>query len=144
MSTGNDAPTPLRNRPGGPGPFSEEEIGLVEISVYKLIEALDRVLKNAAPELQHEIVRERVSISEAIQRIAERLRAASPLSFFSLFEGQRMRQEIVAAFLALLEMVKLKLIRVLQEPDSEEILLAAKGDALSNLTPPEVDESEYQ
>jgi segregation and condensation protein A len=125
-------------------PIPEDEIGLVEISVYKLIEALDRVLKNAAPELQHEIVRERVSISEAIQRIAERLHAVPQLSFFTLFEGQRTRQEIVAAFLAILEMVKLKLIRVFQEADSEEILLAAKGDALSNLTPPEVDENEYR
>jgi segregation and condensation protein A len=125
-------------------PIPDEEIGLVEISVYKLIEALDRVLKNAAPELQHEIVRERVSISEAIQRIAERLRAVSQLSFFSLFEGRRTPQEIVTTFLAMLEMVKLKLIRVFQEADSEEILLAAKGDALSNVTPPEVDESEYR
>jgi segregation and condensation protein A len=125
-------------------PIPEEEIGLVEISVYRLIEALDRVLKNAAPELQHEIVRERVSISEAIQRIAERLRVASELSFFALFEGPRTRQEIVTTFLAMLEMVKLKLIRVFQEADSDEILLAPKGDALSNVTPPEVDESEYR
>jgi segregation and condensation protein A len=125
-------------------PVPEEEIGLVEISVYKLIEALDRVLENAAPELQHEIVRERVSISEAIQRIAERLTSAPRISFFELFQGQRSRQQLVNTFLAMLEMVKLKLIRIFQEEGTEEIFLAPKGDALSNLTPPEVDESEYR
>ena len=125
-------------------PIPEHEIGLVEISVYRLIEALDRVLENAAPEIAHEIVRERVSISEAIQRIAERLSATPRLPFFALFDGQRSRQQVVNTFLAMLEMVKLKLIRVFQEEGSEEIFLAAKGEALSDLNPPEVDESEYR
>lgn len=125
-------------------PIPDHEVGLVEISVYKLIEALDRVLKNAAPELQHEIVRERVSISEAIQRIADRLRANAQLSFFALFEGQRTRQEMVNTFLAMLEMVKLKLIRIFQEQGSEEILLAPRGEALSSGSAGQVDESEYR
>jgi segregation and condensation protein A len=109
-----------------------------------LIEALDRVLENAGPELQHEIVRERVSISEAIQRIAERLAVTPRLSFFELFDGQRTRQQLVNTFLAMLEMVKLKLVRIFQEEGSGEIVLAPKGAALSNLNAPEVDESEYR
>jgi segregation and condensation protein A len=125
-------------------PIPEEEVGLVEISVYKLIEALDWVLKEAAPELQHEIVRERVSISEAIQAIAERLQREPKVAFFALFEGQKTRQRIVSTFLAMLEMVKLKLIRIFQEEGSDEILLSARGDALMNVTPPEVDEREYR
>lgn len=125
-------------------PIPDEEVGLMEISVYKLIEALDRVLKDAAPQFKHEVVRERVSLSEAIQKIAEQLRAAEQLSFFALFEGVRSRQQVVITFLAMLEMVKLKLIRIFQEEGSEDILLSPKGDALSNLTPPEVVEDEYR
>jgi segregation and condensation protein A len=125
-------------------PIPDDEIGVVEISVYKLIEALDRVLKDAAPELQHEVVRERVTISEAIHRIAERLSATPRLPFFALFDGQRTRQQVVNTFLAMLEMVKLKIIRVFQEEGSEQILLAPLGEALSSLGAAEVDESEYR
>lgn len=121
----------------------EGEVGLVEISVYKLIEALDRVLKNAAPEYQHEVVRERVSLSDAIHRIADRLRADGRISFFALFEGVRQRQQIVITFLAILEMCKLRLIRVYQEEGQDDILLSARGEALANVAP-EVDEREYK
>jgi segregation and condensation protein A len=44
----------------------------------------------------------------------------------------------------MLEMVKRKLIRVYQEQDMGDIILTPKGDALDNLTPPEVDEDEYR
>jgi segregation and condensation protein A len=127
-------------------PIPDDEVGLVEISVYKLIEALDRVLQEAAPKLQHEVVRERFSITEAIARIAERLREAPQLSFYALFEGHRTRQQIVTTFLAVLEMCKLRLIRVYQGEAEEDILLSPRGDALEslNLTGTEVDEREYR
>ena len=92
---------------------------------------------------QHEVVRERVSLSDAIHRIADRVRAEGRLSFFALFEGMRQRQQIVITFLAMLEMCKLRLIRVYQEEGQDEIVISARGEALANLSP-EVDESEYK
>jgi segregation and condensation protein A len=124
-------------------PIPEEEIGLAEISIYKLIEALDRVLKNLEPKLQHEVVRERLSISDAIHRIAERLRADGRLEFFQLFEGQRVRSQVIITFLAILEMCKLKLIRVYQEEGAAEIIVSPKGTALDSLPTVEVNDREY-
>ncbi|HEX4620412.1 MAG TPA: segregation/condensation protein A, partial [Myxococcaceae bacterium] len=125
-----------------PVPRAEDDLGLVEVSIFKLIEALDRVLKNAAPEIQHEVVLDRVTISESIQRIADRLRAAGgPVSFFALFDGQKTRQRIVVTFLGLLEMCKLRLIRVRQEGD--EIVVEARGSALADAASTEV-QDEYQ
>lgn len=121
-----------------------EDVGLQEFSIYKLIEALDRVLQNAAPEPQHEVVRERVSLSAAMRTIADRLRAEPKVSFYALFEGQRQRHQIVITFLALLEMCKLKLLRVFQEEDGGDIILSPNGDALASFAAPEVDESEYK
>jgi segregation and condensation protein A len=125
-------------------PIPEEEVGLQEFSVLKLIEALDRVLERLTPKLQHEVVREKVSLSEAILRIAERLRAQAPCTFESLFDEQRTRQEVVITFLAILEMVKRRLIKVSQEAPLADILLTPNGDALERLVPTEVDESEYR
>jgi segregation and condensation protein A len=125
-------------------PIPEEEVGLQEFSVLKLVEALDRVLERLAPKLQHEVVREKVSLTEAIRRLAERLKTQSPCTFESLFDEHRTRQELVITFLAILEMVKRRLIKVHQEEPLGDILLTPNGDALERLIPTEVDESEYR
>ncbi len=124
-------------------PIPDDEIGLAEVSVYKLIEALDHVLKRLEPKLEHEVVRERLTLSDAIHRLADTLRELGRTTFFSLFEGKRTRAQVVITFLALLEMCKLKLIRIYQEEEGGDILVTAKGDAL-NLSGTEVDESEYK
>ena len=124
-------------------PLEEGELGVKEISVFKLIDALDRVLKAASPEIQHEVVRDRISLSDTIHRIADRLRTEGQVGFFSLFEGQRQRHQIVITFLAVLEMAKLRLIRLFQE-EGEEIVLRPRGDALADVEPTEVDEREYR
>ena len=126
-------------------PSSDDEIGLAEVSVYKLIEALDRVLKTIEPEFQHEVMRERLTVSDAIHRLADRLRLHGRVSFFALFQGHRRRGEVIVTFLALLEMCKLRLIRVFQEEGEGDIVIASKGEALQNLSAAtEVDESEYR
>ncbi len=125
-------------------PIPEEEVGLQEFSVLKLIEALDRVLERLAPKLQHEVVREKVSITEAIQRLVERLKGQGSCTFESLFDEQRTRQEVVITFLAILEMVKRRLIKVHQEEPLGAILLSPNGEALERLVPTEVDESDYR
>lgn len=125
-------------------PIPEDEVGLQEFSVLKLVEALDRVLEELKPKLQHEVVRERVSLSEAILRVVDRLKAGGPCMFHQLFEDKRTMVEVVITFLALLEMVKRRLIRVSQEAPLAPILLTPNGDALEKLVPTEVDEDEYR
>lgn len=121
-----------------------EETGLVEISVYKLIEALDRVLKERMPIASHEVVRERVSLTAAMARITDVLQANGTATFFSLFDATRTRQQIIITFLALLELCKLRLVRVHQAQDGDDIMISPQGDALAGGSPPEVDESEYR
>jgi segregation and condensation protein A len=123
------------DRPGPPQ--------LVELSIFRLIEALDRVLKNVAPVPGHEVVRDRVSLSESMERIIARLRAEPEVTFLSLFTGQRTRGSVVVTFLALLEMVRLHLVRIRQSEESQEILVAAQSGAL-DVPVPEVDEREYR
>ena len=54
-------------RPAAP----EGPEGLADVSVFKLIEALDRALAHARPETTHEIFTDRLTISDAIARVAE-------------------------------------------------------------------------
>ncbi len=116
-------------------PLLEEEIGLKEISVYKLIEALDRVLKALEPKRQHEVTREHLSLSVAMYGIAAKVRAEGrghAVNFLALFDGVRTRSQVVITFLALLEMAKLKLVRIFQSEGSDDILISEKGDALAD------------
>jgi len=106
-----------------PVPQPEGPEGLADVSVFKLIEALDRALANAKPELGREVVPDRLSITDAISRVAEVLRTRGRASFEELLaggEGERhTRSGVIATFLALLEMAKLKLVRMYQAPADE-------------------------
>ncbi len=103
--------------------------------MFKLIEALARVLANARPEHAHEVVTDRLTISDAISRVAEVLRLRRRATFEELLAGpeerRHARSEVIATFLAILEMAKLKLIRIYQASLDEagpgaEILVEAK------------------
>ena len=119
-----------------PLPLDAEEIGLKEVSIYKLIEALDRVLEKLNPKNRHEVTRESLSMTAAMQRLVDRVRAAGEaVPFFTLFEGARKRSDIVITFLAMLEMCKLKVLRIFQAEGSEEIMISAQGDRLDAFNP---------
>src|SRR5512138_1689896 len=61
--------------------------GLADVSVFKLIEALDRALANARPETTHEVQTDRLTITDAISRVAEVLRLQRRASFEELLAG---------------------------------------------------------
>ncbi len=109
--------------------------GLADVSVFKLIEALDRALATASPKAQHEVFTDRLTISDAIARVADVLRVQRRARFEELLTGPgggNTRSAIIATFLAILEMAKLKLIRIFQQSLDEsggpgaEILVEAK------------------
>jgi segregation and condensation protein A len=109
--------------------------GLADVSVFKLIEALDRALAHASPKAQHEVLTDRLTISDAIARVADVLRVQRRARFEELLAGPGGgygKSAIIATFLAILEMAKLKLIRIFQQSLDEsggpgaEILVEAK------------------
>jgi segregation and condensation protein A len=113
-------------------PVAPESLeGLVEISVFKLIEAFDQVMKKAKVEISHEVLVERTNISDAIAQLAEKLRVTVQISFFELFEGSRDKSRLVVTFLAILEMTRLKLIKIFQEqPTGDIVIRTASGKPL--------------
>jgi segregation and condensation protein A len=121
-------------------PQAEGPDGLAEVSVFQLIEALDRALANVKPESLHEVEADRLSITDAISRVAEVLRLRRRVSFVELLlaAGGSGRSALISAFLAILEMAKLRLLRVVQAPAAEDgtvgdILVEARetlGDGL--------------
>jgi segregation and condensation protein A len=108
-------------------PADRQRAPLAEVPVYRLIEALDRVLRALEPRVGHEVVRDQLTLAAAMQSITARLGFPAPLTFLQLFEGQRTRGAVVVTFLALLEMVRLRLVRVHQADGAGEIWVSTTG-----------------
>jgi segregation and condensation protein A len=116
-------------------PLSPDDLQMTlapELSVFRLIESLADVLDRRKIDIPHEVFVERLSIGDRIAVITDRLRAEERITFTSLFDdlaGHRDRHRIVPTFLAVLEMTKLKLVRV-HQPDRHGEIYLARTDAL--------------
>jgi len=100
-----------------PGKQAEEseERGLVEVGVFELIEALKDVLNRYSPETAYDITLDRITIEERIAQILETVKAeGKELLFSSLFSGVSSKDDIIITFLALLELIKMRMIKVYQ------------------------------
>ena len=95
-------------------PDPEDEAELANADVYRLAEAFRSLMRRGRFTAPHDIYVERVSLAERIAQIAERLDRDGTASYEALCEGARHREELITTFLALLEMARLKLVRVTQ------------------------------
>ncbi|MRR57406.1 MAG: segregation/condensation protein A [Deltaproteobacteria bacterium] len=87
----------------------------LELELFELIEAFRNILAKAPRESFHEVSAESISIAERINEILSLLQEKELIVFEELFENGLDREYIVATFLAILELCKLKLIRVRQQ-----------------------------
>ena len=115
---------------GGSEPVDDTPAPLAPVSVFKLFDAFDQVLKRADQTADHAVLFERVGISERIIELTEMLHDRRRMRFSDLFlqgrDGRTMkvsRGELVITFLALLEMCKMRVVRVLQEDSLAELTI---------------------
>ena len=87
---------------------------MIEASTYDLVEAFRRILKEVPEDLVQEITLDKLSVAEKIHQLLDMLTAAKSLTFESLFTPVSSRSEIIITFLAILELMRLKLIRAYQ------------------------------
>jgi segregation and condensation protein A len=86
----------------------------VEVDLFELISAFREVLERVQRRKDLIYEAEVVSIEEMIERIRGKLPPGSRCTFVDLFEGATDRTTVIVTFLALLEMVRLKLLRLFQ------------------------------
>jgi len=99
---------------------------LGEVGIFQLINALQTVIKRVeAREDLREIFGEHFTVSEKIDTILRRVAGGAALKFSELFAEIAGRIEIVVTFLALLELIRLKQVRVTQTTPFDEIEIAS-------------------
>jgi segregation and condensation protein A len=122
---------------------SSEEVaggqpGLEAISMFKLLDAFQYVLERTQKTKDHQIDFERFSITEKISELLDRLNLVKRLVFHEIFNADSSRAELIITFLAILEMTRLRLTRLIQDGPLAPIyieLRVSEEDALEE--PPE-------
>jgi segregation and condensation protein A len=123
----------------GDGVDADAIAPLAPFPVHKLIEAFDRVMGQAKLKVAHDVMIDRLSVSQKIAELTDRLEAEGRFTFSSMFGFLRdgaprtlveVKHEAVVTFLALLEMAKLRLIALSQPVTDEEIFIERAGDDL--------------
>jgi len=123
----------------GDGVDADAIAPLAPFPVHKLIEAFDRVMQQAKLKVAHDVMIDRLSVSQKIAELTDRLEAEGRFTFSSMFSFLRdgaprtlaeVKHEAVVTFLALLEMAKLRLIALSQPITDEEIIIERAGDDL--------------
>jgi segregation and condensation protein A len=87
----------------------------IEVDLFSLLSAFKTVLERARERPAVPLPPEEVSIEARIEQMLERLSETEACGFEDLFEGDYTRTDMIVTFLAMLEMIRLKLIRVFQQ-----------------------------
>jgi len=94
---------------------AEDEPGLA-VSVFDLISTFHEILERAKKRTQIEIRREEMTVAQMVEHIKQVLRAKSgPVSLEELIAGYLWREALIALFLALLELVRVRAILLRQK-----------------------------
>jgi segregation and condensation protein A len=86
----------------------------IQVGLFELIDAFRKILDDVAVEHRVDFHTERISVKERINEIIDVLEKKGSVAFEELFIEQRTRGDIIITFLAVLEMVKLSLLRITQ------------------------------
>jgi segregation and condensation protein A len=93
---------------------SQEQDEVLEIELFELIAAFQDVLKKLPVESFHEVSSESISIADRINEILSLLQGKNAVHFDDLFAQGYSREYLIANFLAILELCKLKMVRIVQ------------------------------
>lgn len=109
-------------RPAEPGE-DRDAVEFDSLSVFDLLSVLREVLEKLPEEELHEITLERISVREKMNELLDRLHRSGRRLFQELCQELTSRIEVIVTFLAVLELVKMRAIRVWQEKADEPIVI---------------------
>ncbi len=97
-----------------PDHAGDDDEAMVEVDVFELVEAFRRIVANLDKTERLAFDTEKISLADRINEIMDQLTEAKQLSFTELLGERTDRRRIVYTFLAILELMKLRMIRAYQ------------------------------
>ena len=118
-------------------PLPPPTIELTGLTLPGLARAFARVLRRLEEKAeneqfekfsQREVRREAYTVAQCMTRILKRVKTGR-VSFFSLFEEDAVKEEVISVFMALLELLKLSRVRAAQAGEYEDIWIEKAENA---------------
>lgn len=114
------------------GMEGSEEIA--EVGLFALVNALHEVLKRAQPGDFMQVSADTMRLKDRISQLMEILSGVSSITFHEIFEGKVRKMEMILTFLAILELVRLQMVRAFQHQPSGiiRLYLAVENGAVAS------------
>jgi segregation and condensation protein A len=109
-------------------PEAEPEVDMDRVSIWDLLEAFDTVCKATGTQAYTGHIRDDTPIDLYQIEVLHRLQTEGPLTFERVFDGKPNRLVMVGLFLAMLELIRDKLIWAEQPENSSQIYVRALTD----------------
>jgi segregation and condensation protein A len=116
----------------------------IEVDLFSLLTAFKQVLERARERPPVVLPPELVSIETRIEQLLERLSETEACGFEDLFAADAVRADMITTFLAILEMIRLKLIRVFQQGGAGAIRIYKRARPADAPHPIHDPEDEYK
>lgn len=103
--------------------FVDDDQEMIQVGLFELIDAFQRVLQRVSKDHTVEIPSDEVSVKDRMNDIVDVIEEKGSVVFTELFKVTDEKRYVIVTFLALLELMKLNLIRVAQSSQSGIIRL---------------------
>ena len=112
----------------------------LKVSIFDLINAVNDVIKRVEARTHdiRQIEDDHFTVADKINALRERLANQTRFTFSELFADAAGRNEVVATFLAMLELIRLEQIKIDQEDNFGDIVIT-EGDGLAEFDPMKTD-----
>jgi segregation and condensation protein A len=94
--------------------FDDTGEEMVEAGLFDLISAFRELLERRKILIAHEVESEGKTVEQRIEELLVLVREGESLDFMDLFETQRTKMDMIVTFLAVLELIRLKRVKVYQ------------------------------
>jgi segregation and condensation protein A len=112
----------------------EGEDEFVTMSLFDLLNAFVSIISHTSEVEEQEILLDEILVSDRINHLITLLRSRDKIIFHEIFSSHPTRSEVIASFLAILELTKLHYILVLQDRIYGEIHISRSFDPNIDLT----------
>ncbi|MEA1947562.1 MAG: segregation/condensation protein A [Thermodesulfobacteriota bacterium] len=112
----------VRN-PGQEDYLLNREEAVIDVGLFELIDAFQKILENITPIGRMEINADTITVRDRIVQIVDIFETKGSVTFNELFSKNADKSDVVVTFLAILEMVRLSLIRAAQHTQTGIIRL---------------------
>ena len=93
----------------------DSDLSLVDVSLFELLNAFAKVLRGIPQDTSHEVINDEFTVAEKVHQIFHLLAKRTIVHFSELFKSAKNKTEVITTFLALLELVRLREVRIRQD-----------------------------